>query len=244
MPHVDNQGVEIAYRLFGEGEPLVLIHGWSCEGRYWDEFGYTTKLSAEYKVIIPDLRGHGDSKTPEVRDFTDGAFASDVIAVLDDLAIDSAHVLGYSLGGWVVFELAANYSSRLRSIIAGGAHPYDEDLSPMRDYKPQDILSGWDGVDAPLSADSKKRIAGLNQRVLIAMVPDRVDKAERLVDLQMPCLTICGTNDWRFEDMKRFAEGNDRCLFVPVEGTDHLQTWLQAANVLPPVQAFLQTAHG
>jgi len=244
MPHVDNQGVELAYRLYGEGEPLVLIHGWSCEGRYWDEFGFTTKLNAEYKVIVPDLRGHGDSETPEDRDFTDQAFASDVIAVLDDLAIDSAHVFGYSLGGWVVFELAANYSSRIRSIIVGGAHPYDEDLSPMRGYTTTDLLSAWEAVDAPLSADSKKRIAGLDQSVLIAMVPDRVGKAERLVGLQMPCLTICGTNDWRFEDMKRFAEGNDRCLFVPIEGTDHLQTWLQPANVLPPVQEFLQTARG
>ncbi|MDA2926843.1 alpha/beta hydrolase [Acidobacteria bacterium AH-259-G07] len=94
MPHVDNRGVRITYRLYGEGEPLVLIHGWSCEGRYWDEFGYTTKLSAEYKVIAPDLRGHGDSETPEDGDFTDRAFVSDVIAVLDDLAIDSAHVFG------------------------------------------------------------------------------------------------------------------------------------------------------
>ena len=244
MPHVDNQGVRITYRLYGEGEPLVLIHGWSCEGRYWDEFGYTTKLSAEYKVIVPDLRGHGDSETPGNEDFTDRAFASDVIAVLDDLAIDSAHVFGYSLGGWIVFELAANDSSRTRSIIVGGAHPYDEDLSPMRGFTPTDLLSLWEVVDAPLSADSRKRIAGLDQRVLMAMVPDRVDKAERLVDLQIPCLTICGTNDWRFEDMKRFAEGNDRCLFVPVEGTDHLQTWLQPANVLPPVQKFLQTACG
>ena len=244
MFRVDNQGVGITYRLYGEGEPLVLVHGWSCEGRYWDEFGYTTKLSAEYKVIVPDLRGHGDSDTPENEDFTDRAFASDVIAVLDDLAIDSAHVFGYSLGGWVVFELAANYSSRLRSIIVGGAHPYDEDLSPMRGYTPTDLLSGWEAVDAPLSADSRKRIAGLDQRVLIAMMPDRVDKAERLLDLQMPCLTICGTNDWRFEDMKRFAEGNDRCLFVPIEGMDHLQTWLQPASVLPPVQEFLQTARG
>ena len=244
MPHVDNQGVRISYRLYGKGEPLVLIHGWSCEGRYWVEFGYTTKLSAQYQVIVPDLRGHGDSETPEDGDFTDRAFASDVIAVLDDLAIDAAHVFGYSLGGWVVFELAANYSSRIRSIIVGGAHPYDEDLSPMRGFTPADLLGSWEAVDAPLSADSKKRIADLAQHVLIAMVPDRVDKAEGLVDLQMPCLTICGTNDWRFEDMKRFAEDNDRHSFVAVEGTDHLQTWLQPEKVLPPVQEFLQTARG
>ena len=104
MPHVNNQGVRITYRLYGEGEPLVLIHGWSCEGRYWDEFGYTTKLSAEYKVIVPDLLGHGDSETPENGGFTDRAFASEVIAVLDDLAIDSAHVFGFRRDGEVVLE--------------------------------------------------------------------------------------------------------------------------------------------
>src|SRR4029077_8456863 len=108
MPQVNNAGVHIRYELYGQGEPLVLIHGWSCEGRYWREFGYVPKLSDAFTVIVPDLRGHGGSDRPRNGDFADAAFASDAVAVLDDAGIDSAHVFGYSLGGWVVFELLAN----------------------------------------------------------------------------------------------------------------------------------------
>jgi pimeloyl-ACP methyl ester carboxylesterase len=99
MAKVSNRGIRINYRTMGQGEPLVLIHGWSGEGRQWDECGYVGQLSGEFQVILPDLRGHGESDMPANGDFTDAAFASDVIAVLDDQGIDSAHVFGYSLGG-------------------------------------------------------------------------------------------------------------------------------------------------
>src|SRR5438105_6424431 len=114
MPYVNNAGVRVRYHLYGKGEPLVLIHGWSCEGRYWSEFGYLPRLSDAFTVIVPDLRGHGESDRPQSGDFSDAAFASDIIAVLDDAGIDSAHVCGYSLGGWVVFALAATHTSSIR----------------------------------------------------------------------------------------------------------------------------------
>ena len=244
MPYVDNQGVRINYSLQGSGQPLVLIHGWSCEGGYWSEFGYTSDLTREFKVIVPDLRGHGDSETPEDGNFTDQAFASDVIAVLDDLAIDSAHVFGYSLGGWVAFELVANYASRVGSVVVGGAHAYSEDLSALRCFKPTDLLAAWEAAGAPLSEASTVGIADSDPKVLSAMAPDRVDKTERLVDLEIPLLTICGTNDWRFEDMKRFAESSEGCSFVALEGADHLQAWLQSERILPLVRKFLQSNRG
>jgi pimeloyl-ACP methyl ester carboxylesterase len=92
---VDNAGVRIRYEVEGRGEPLVLVHGWSCEGRYWREFGYVSGLTDHFTVIVPDLRGHGGSDRPPGGDFTDAAFASDVIAVLDDTGIGSAHVFGF-----------------------------------------------------------------------------------------------------------------------------------------------------
>ena len=240
MPHVNTNGVQIGYDVYGQGEPLVLIHGWSCEGRYWREFGYLPKLSDDFKVIVPDLRGHGSSETPRSRDFSDAAFASDVIAVLDDAGIDSAHVFGYSLGGWVVFELAANHRPRIRTAIIGGAHPYAEDLSAVRGFSPQDLMSYWEALGAPFSEDSKRRILAFNQQALAEMIPDRIDTAGRLADLAVRCLMICGTNDWRFEDMRRFAATNDRCTFVPVHDADHLQTWLRSDRLVSEVQGFLR----
>jgi len=239
MPTVDNRGVQIRYQVHGLGEPLVLIHGWSCEGRYWEELGFVSNMSDRFQVIIPDLRGHGESGLPGDRDFSDSAFASDVIAVMDDLGIDSAHIFGYSLGGWVAFELMSEFPQRVRSGIVGGAHPYEEDLSALREFSTAELVESWEALGAPLSADSKKRLAAMDRGVLVDCAPDRVDKAQRLDELKMPCLMVSGTEDWRFEDMRRFTQGNSACEFVAIEGLDHLTTWMGHETLLPPVLGFL-----
>jgi len=239
MPHVNNGGVRISYRVHGNGEPLVLIHGWSCEGRYWDELGYLGELSTRFRVVLPDLRGHGESDTPADRDFSDAAFASDIVAVLDELSIDSAHLFGYSLGGWVVFELAASFSLRVRRAIVGGAHPYDEDLSALRAFSPNDIVKMWEALESPLSQNSMKRLAAAEQRTLADIANDRVDQTARLRPLKVPWLMISGTEDWRFEEMKRFAADTDDCEFVSIDGTDHIQTWMRSDRVSPLLQEFL-----
>lgn len=240
MPSVDNQGVRIAYSVQGDGEPLILIHGWSCEGRYWAEFGYTSDLTRDFKVIVPDLRGHGASETPRNGDFSDHAFASDVTAVLDQLSVDSAHIFGYSLGGWVALELAAVFPERVQGVVVGGSHPYAEDLSPLRSITTRDLLDGWEAARASLSNQARSNIADLDPELLKAMVPDRVDKTARLVGMQSQLLTVCGTNDWRYEDMKRFAMDHEFCSFLAIEGTDHLETWLQSEQILPLVRQLLQ----
>ena len=132
-------------------------------------------------MIVPDLRGHGESDTPANKDFSDAAFASDVIAVLDDRGISSAHVFGYSLGGWVVFELAAEYPSRIRTAVVGGAHPYEEDLSALRALSPEAIFNMWESLKAPWSEDTKRRLAAFNPQVLTSIVAtDRVNQTKRL----------------------------------------------------------------
>lgn len=244
MPHVNNDGVRIEYEVLGQGEPLVLIHGWSCEGRYWREFGYLDKLRDEFTIIVPDLRGHGRSDSPRNRDFSDAAFASDVIAVLDDRDIDSAHVFGYSLGGWVVFELVATHRRRMKTAIIGGAHPYAENTSALRGLPAEALVSYWEALGAPLSDESKSRIGAFKQHKLADMIPDRIDKSARLVGLVIPSLMICGTNDERFEGMRRFAASGEGRTFAPVRDADHLQAWFRSDQPASEVRDFLRAAAG
>ena len=166
-----------------------------------------------------------------------------MIAVLDDLKIESAHLFGYSLGGWVALELMARTPGRVSSAIVAGAHPYAEDLSQLRTaFTPAAILAAWDALHAPLSQASVERLAAFDPKRLAEMVPpDPIDQAEQLDDLPMPLLTIRGTHDRRFEGMRRFAPKRGR-EFVAIEGADHLQTWLRSADVLPPLQSFLRAA--
>lgn len=240
MPTAQNRGIRINYRTHGRGEPIVLIHGWASNGRHCEELGYAAGLASDFEVILPDLRGHGDSDTPGNGDFSDAAFASDVIAVLDNRGLASAHVFGYSLGGWVAFELLAAYPSRGRTAIIGGAHPYDEDLSAIRGLTPQAIIDMFEAANAPLSEYTRKRLAASDPLVLTSMIPDRVNQVHRFERLPLPCLMICGTTDWRFDDMRRFAEGKANCGFVALEGLDHLQAFLQPDRLLPPLRNFVR----
>ena len=191
-------------------------------------------------VIVPDLRGHGESDKPQSGDFSDAAFASDIIAVLDDLGVDAAHVCGYSLGGWVVLELAANHRNRIKTAIVGGAHPYAEDTSALRGFSGRDLVGYWEALGAPLSDDSKRRIAAFTQQELADMIPDRIDKSGRFASLGVRTLMICGTNDARFEGMRRFAAIHDRCTFIPLSDADHLQAWFRSDRMVSEAQGFLR----
>ncbi|WP_322907790.1 alpha/beta fold hydrolase [Paenibacillus sp. SGZ-1009] len=98
------------YTESGTGAPLVLLHGFLGSSAYWDEL--VPLLSAHYRCITPDLRGHGRSLAPE-GSYRIEQMADDVIRLLDHLELPSATVLGHSMGGYVTLALAAQNGDRL-----------------------------------------------------------------------------------------------------------------------------------
>ncbi|WP_445156962.1 alpha/beta fold hydrolase [Halomonas sp. E14] len=108
-------GVPIAYEVHGSGEPtLVFLHGWSCDGRYWR--GQVPHFSQQHRVVTIDLAGHGHSGLAR-EDFTMRAFGEDVRAVLDDLEVQQALLIGHSMGGPVAVEAAHLMPERVIGII-------------------------------------------------------------------------------------------------------------------------------
>ena len=108
-------GVPIAYEVQGSGEPtLVFIHGWSSDGRYWR--GQLPHFSQNHRVITLDLAGHGHSGLG--RDaYTMPAFGEDVKAVMDDLEVERAILIGHSMGGPVSVEAARLMPERVIGIV-------------------------------------------------------------------------------------------------------------------------------
>ena len=123
MPSFHNGSVEIAYLDEGEGEPIVLVHGFaSTMNVNWVYPTWVSELrKAGRRVIAFDNRGHGDSsKLYDPAQYSIAAMASDVVALMDHLAIARADLMGYSLGARMAAWLALNAPERLRAAIFGG----------------------------------------------------------------------------------------------------------------------------
>ena len=123
MPSFRNGAVEIAFLDQGEGEPIVLVHGFgSSKEVNWVNPGWTAMLTgARRRVIALDDRGHGaSSKLYEPADYHTNLMAEDVRALLDHLQIARADMMGYSMGARIVAFLAVTHPDRVRSLILGG----------------------------------------------------------------------------------------------------------------------------
>jgi pimeloyl-ACP methyl ester carboxylesterase len=123
MPNFRNGAVEIAYLDEGDGEPIVLVHGFaSTKNVNWVYPTWVSELKKNgRRVIALDNRGHGESeKLYDPAQYSIPAMASDVVALLDHLGIPQADIMGYSLGGRMTAWLGLNEPQRLRSAILGG----------------------------------------------------------------------------------------------------------------------------
>lgn len=123
MPTFQNGDVEIAFLDEGQGEPIVLVHGFASNKEVnWVMPGWVTALTrAGRRVIALDDRGHGAStKLYDPAAYHSAIMAEDVRALLDHLHIERADVMGYSMGARITAFLALNHPDRVRSAILGG----------------------------------------------------------------------------------------------------------------------------
>lgn len=114
-------GIEMYYEVRGDGEPLLLLHGGGGIGANWDLIFKTPP--AGYRLIIPDLRGHGRSTNP-APEFTFRQLAHDVFALLDRLRIDRFQAIGLSLGAKTLLHIATQQPGRVEAMVLVSATPY------------------------------------------------------------------------------------------------------------------------
>jgi pimeloyl-ACP methyl ester carboxylesterase len=114
-------GIQMYYEIRGNGEPLVTLHGFSASGAIWEPF--VEEFAEDYKLIIPDLRGHGRSTNPTNR-FTHRQSALDVYALLDQLKIEKFRAMGISTGGMTLIHMATQQPERPEAIVLVGATIY------------------------------------------------------------------------------------------------------------------------
>lgn len=124
---VEADGIRIGYDDVGEGEPLVLLHGFPLERRLFAP--QLRALAGQGRCIAPDLRGFGE--TTLAPPFTMDRYADDVVALLDALGIARAVVGGVSMGGYVAFALWRRHPGRVRALLLAGTRASADDEAAL-----------------------------------------------------------------------------------------------------------------
>ncbi len=173
----DINGLKICYETQGEGEPIILVHGFGAKKEAWvAQFG---PLSEKFKVIKFDNRGAGKSDRPD-DPYTMEVFADDIKGLMDHLQIEKAHIVGWSLGGMIVQNFVLMYPERVNKVILintnygfpdeKGPEVYKEmRLKDLKVLKEDPEKAFWDGVVTSyhrsfrkqMEADPKKKFYGL-----------------------------------------------------------------------------------
>ncbi|MCB8940230.1 MAG: alpha/beta fold hydrolase [Ardenticatenaceae bacterium] len=120
MPTINLENVSLYYEEQGAGEPLLLLHGLGSNGRSWEY--QVEPFARQYRVIVPDVRGHGRSAKP-TGPYSVSQFANDIFNLLDHLQIDRFHLVGLSMGGMIGFQMAVDRPERLKSMTIVNSGP-------------------------------------------------------------------------------------------------------------------------
>jgi pimeloyl-ACP methyl ester carboxylesterase len=105
--------MKLFYRQFGNGEPLIILHGLFGMSDNWVSIGKL--LAQSYRVIIPDLRNHGQSPHSSIFDYE--TMTADILELMEDLDLKSAIIMGHSMGGKVAMQFALQYPERTDKLI-------------------------------------------------------------------------------------------------------------------------------
>jgi pimeloyl-ACP methyl ester carboxylesterase len=258
--YFDSNGVRLHYTVQGEGEPVVLLHGFAVNADLnWRLPGITQALAEEFRVIALDLRGHGLSDKPhDVRQYG-MQMVRDVTRLLDHLQIGKAHVVGYSLGGLITIKLATTYPERLltasplgagwertdnsaflgslgeleRALKSGrGIGPLAGRLGSERE-KPGLLHTGWVRFMTRYLNDGHALSA------MVRGIPDLTVEEEALRTIPVPVCGIVGSRDPLRVGVEALKGRVPDLRLVIVEGADHIRA-PRSRELLEALRGFLR----
>ena len=174
MPTLRSDDAEIFYEIRGNGPPVVLLHPFPCHHEFWNPVA--AALESRYRLILPDLRGHGDSEIGEGPALM-RKHAGDVARVLDAAGIGKAAFIGCSIGGYVLFEFWRRFRARVTSLVLCDTRP-QPDTAEAR-------ANRFKAADAVLEQGTEPFIESMIPKLLgrttLAARPDLVDGARAMM---------------------------------------------------------------
>jgi pimeloyl-ACP methyl ester carboxylesterase len=216
MPLITLRGAELHVEVSGAGPPLVLLHGLGGSGADWAP--QVEALSDRFQVIVPDARGCGRSRdlVAPFGPFTIEQLALDLAALLDDLEVGAAHVLGWSMGGMIALQLAADAPGRVASLVIVNSGPDWRPKSPLQRLALQarGLVTGVLGPGAMARVIAPRLFPRPDQAALRRGYVERMGRndprtyaallaaflgwsvADRLGELTMPTLVVASEGDY------------------------------------------------
>ncbi|TWT34193.1 alpha/beta fold hydrolase [Blastopirellula retiformator] len=244
--YFDSDGVKIRYVEQGYGEPVVLMHGFTRNIEHgWVNYKLLDHLSELYRVIAMDARGHGKSDKPH-EDVYGRQMYADVARLLDHLKIESANLVGYSMGGRMALNATIHYPERVRSTLllaAGAGRPGDaielwdelqESLAQHGQLHPlMKVL--WSSRNPP----SDRQLAAMNANLMEGNDPLALAAvargyrelgvtSEEVASIQTPLQVVIGEEDAAAKhDADRLCEDSPHATRIIVPNADHFTLLLK-----------------
>jgi pimeloyl-ACP methyl ester carboxylesterase len=249
MAKVEVAGREFHYERAGYGEPLLLIQGMSGTHLSWGE-AFKGALEAGFDVIAFDNRGIGLS-APVDGPFTIAEMAEDTAGLLDDLGLESAHVVGISMGGMIAQEMALAYAERLRSLTLGCTYCGGPGSQLMPEENLQKLVAGMSSGDrdkairagyevnlSPAFREDEGHFAAFHEmattvpaaKATIELQAQAIfghDTSARLGEISTPTLIVHGTEDGvlPFPNGDMIASLMPAARFEVLAGVGHMFWW-------------------
>jgi len=245
--YADVNGLHMYYEMYGEGSPLVLLHG----GMLTIDLNFATlipTLASKHQLIGIEMQGHG--RTADIdREITPAALASDVVGLLDQLGIDRAHVFGHSMGGAVTLELGVNHPDRVRSLVPASASVrpdgLHEDLTdPAKQATSSRMPTQQDFRDFQEAYQRLSPHPGHFNDFLTMLSQSTADTQgwsdEQLAAITAPTLLVLGDRDFTTVEhgalMQQLIPGSQLAV---LPDTTHMQVTRRADLLLPMLAWFL-----
>lgn len=244
MPFTTHRSQRIHFTRDGAGPAIILQHGQFSHAAAWHDSGHVAALAAQYTVICVDALGHGRSDAPaDPVLYTAEQRVGDIVAVLEELGAPRAHVVGYSMGGWIAAHMARHAARRLASLTIGG-------WDVTNGLAATGMPAGEPGFHAVLTA-VRTRLGALADWITDAHVPALQASwqaleaspagAEALQLPPCPVLLWAGRADPVHDAMQAFARTNGHAL-LSTEGDHATARTLHAAESVAGLRAFIYAA--
>ncbi len=242
----------------GSGPPLLLVHGLMATGEMFEPI--TGQLASRHHLIIPDLRGHGQSrKLPPP--YTPIQMASDLARLLDHLGIESASVLGDSMGGAIAQQFVLDYPKRCDRLVLASTYTYNFEtfgeqfvglLLPfvvrilgLRRFGKLVTTRGTKQLSKERSDWLAGLIAGQDLKLMLSALRETVikfDSRQRLAEIKCPTLIVAGSIDYGdIRQAKMLNDGIACSKLIIMDNADHALLWGHTDEFLRIVEEFLKS---